>query len=63
MKNEIDRFLDGFIEAKKEALGGNTFGKFVRYDIPRAFFETSLLDDKEYLVYLRCSNGTFRLLE
>lgn len=62
MKNEIDRFLNGFIEAKKEAFGGNAFGKFVRNDIPRAIFETGLLDDKEYLVSGSVGTGNWAMI-
>ena len=62
MKNEINRFLNGFIEAKKEAFGGNAFGKFVRNDIPRAIFETGLLDDKEYLVSGSVGTGNWAMI-
>ncbi len=50
MRNEIDRFLSGFIEAKREAFGGNDFGKFVRNDIPKAIIDTGLVNNKEYIV-------------
>lgn len=62
MRNEIDRFLNGFIEAKKEAFGGNDFGKFVRNDIPKAIFETGLLDDKEYLVSGSVGTGNWAMI-
>ena len=50
MRNEIDRFLNGFIKAKESPLRGSDFGKFVRDDIRKAILDTGLVDENEYAV-------------
>ena len=62
MRNEIDRFLSGFIEAKREAFGGNDFGKFVRNDIPKAIIDTGLVNNKEYIVSGSVGTGNWAMI-
>lgn len=50
LKEVIDKFLNGYVDAKKEAFSGSPFGTFVRSEIPNAIYNTGLVDPQNYLI-------------
>ncbi len=50
MRDVIEKFMTGYAAAKRDAFSNHPFGKFVRNDIPAAFYNTGLIDSKSYLV-------------
>ena len=50
MRDEIRRFMQGFLEAKQQAFAGNSFGDFVRTEIPEVLYNTGFVNREEYQV-------------
>lgn len=50
MRDVIEKFMTGYAAAKRDTFSNHPFGKFVRNDIPAAFYNTGLIDSKGYLV-------------
>ncbi|WP_051209396.1 MrcB family domain-containing protein [Butyrivibrio sp. WCD3002] len=50
LREVIDKFLNGYVDAKKEAFSGSPFGTFVRSEIPNAIYNTGLVDPQNYLI-------------
>ena len=50
MREVIDKFLNGYVDAKKGAFTGNPFGTFVKSEIPNAIYNTGLVDPQSYLI-------------
>lgn len=50
MRDVIEKFMTGYAAAKRDTFSNHPFGKFVRNDIPAAFYNTGLIDSKDYLV-------------
>ena len=50
MREQIQRFMQGYPAAKRQELTDNPFGAFVRSEIPAAIYETGLVDQDKYLI-------------
>ncbi|SFQ07220.1 AAA domain (dynein-related subfamily) [Butyrivibrio proteoclasticus] len=50
LREVIDKFLNGYVDAKKGAFTGSPFGTFVRSEIPNAIYNTGLVDPQNYLI-------------
>ena len=50
LREVIEKFVNGYIEAKKSAFSGSPFGTFVRSEIPNAIYNTGLVDPQGYLI-------------
>ncbi len=50
LREVIDKFLNGYVEAKKGSFTGSPFGTFVRSEIPNAIYNTGLVDPQNYLI-------------
>ena len=50
LKEVIEKFVNGYVEAKKSAFSGSPFGTFVRSEIPNAIYNTGLVDPQGYLI-------------
>lgn len=46
----IEKFVNGYVEAKKSAFSGSPFGTFVRSEIPNVIYNTGLVDPQGYLI-------------
>ena len=50
MRDQISRFMQEFPEAKQQTFTGNSFGDFVRTEIPEVLYNTGFVNREEYLV-------------
>lgn len=50
MREQISRFMQEFPEAKQQTFAGNSFGDFVRTEIPEVLYNTGFVNREEYLV-------------
>ena len=50
LREVIEKFVNGYVDAKKSAFTGSPFGTFVRADIPNAIYDTKLVDPHNYLI-------------
>ena len=50
MRDQISRFMQEFPEAKQQTFAGNSFGDFVRTEIPEVLYNTGFVNREEYLV-------------
>ena len=62
MREVIDKFLNGYVEATREPFGNNAFGRFVRIDIPKAISSTGLVDDNRYLISAGVGVGNWAMV-
>ena len=60
--NAFSRFMNGYLDAKKQVFADNPFGTFVRSDIPSILYGTGLVDQKEYLVTGSVGQGNWALI-
>lgn len=59
LREVIDKFLNGYVDAKKEAFSGSPFGTFVRSEIPNAIYNTGLVDPQNYLITSSVGQGNW----
>ena len=59
MRDQISRFMQEFPEAKRQTFAGNSFGDFVRTEIPKVLYDTGLVNREEYLVKGSVGQGTW----
>lgn len=50
MREIIEKFMNGYKVAKGEAFANNSFGAFVRDDIPQAIFKLGIFDRSTYII-------------
>ncbi len=50
LRDALNKFLDEYIFAKQQVFKRNTFGEYVRSDIPRIMYNTGLVNPDKYLV-------------
>ena len=50
MRQEIEKFVNGYLNAKEENFSGSPFGTFVRNEIPMALYNTGIVDTDNYLI-------------
>ena len=50
MRDQMTRFMKEFPEAKQQTFAGNSFGDFVRTEIPEVLYNTGFVNREEYLV-------------
>ena len=59
MREQIQRFMQEFPQAKAQAFGNNPFGDFIRSDLPEKIYETNLVDRKKYLIEASPGKGNW----
>ena len=62
MREVIDRFLNEYITAKEQQFAGNSFGTFVRNDIPNAIYDTGIVDKEKYLITGSVGQGNWAMV-
>lgn len=62
MKEVLNKFMDGYLDAKKEPFGSTSFYQFLRDDIPATIYETGLVDKKDFLVSGRAGAGNWAMV-
>lgn len=62
MQKVIEKFLNGYTNAKNETFAGNSFGIFVRNEIPNVLYNTGLIDTEEYLVTGSVGQGNWAMI-
>lgn len=62
MREQIQRFMQECPVAKGQSFGNNPFGVFVRTDIPRALYETGLVDREKYLITASVGAGNWAMI-
>ena len=62
MKEVFDKFINEFLDAKKEPFGDNPYCDFIRKEIPSALYETGLIDNKKYQVTARPGSGVWAVV-
>ncbi|WP_051212347.1 MrcB family domain-containing protein [Butyrivibrio fibrisolvens] len=50
LREVIDKFINGYVDAKKGSFSGSPFGTFVRSEIPNAIYNTGIVDTQKYLI-------------
>ncbi len=61
-RTAIDKFLDSYVEAKKETFAGHPFGVFVRNEIPNVLYNTKLINPDEYLITGSVGQGNWAMI-
>ena len=50
MKQFIEKILNEYVPSKKQTFAGHPMGAFFRNEIPRAIYQTGIVDQKAYLI-------------
>lgn len=58
----INKFLNEYIDAKKERFANHPFGTFVRNKIPSALYSTQLVDSSRYLITGSVGQGNWAMV-
>lgn len=62
MRKELLRFMRDFSIAKTQPFSNNSFGTFVRSEIPQAIYKTDLLSQSQYLVTASVGAGNWAMI-
>ena len=62
LKKAIDKFLNGYVDAKKETFAGHPFGTFVRNEIPNVLYNTQLVNPDQYLITGSVGQGNWAMI-
>lgn len=62
LRKVIDKFLNGYVEAKKQTFAGHPFGTFVRNEIPNALYNTQLVNPGKYLITGSVGQGNWAMI-
>lgn len=62
LKDKIEKIINEYIQVKKEVFAGNSFGAFVRNDIPNAIYGTGIVDSTDYLVTGSVGQGNWAMV-
>ena len=62
LREVIDKFLNGYVDAKRGTFSGNPFGTFVRSEIPNAIYNTGLVDPHGYLITGSVGQGNWAMI-
>ena len=62
LKRTVDKFLNGYVEAKEQTFAGHPFGTFVRNEIPNALYSTQLINPDEYLITGSVGQGNWAMI-
>lgn len=62
MREEINKLLNNYIAAKNQSFAGSSFGTFIRYNIPKAMYETGLIPESTYHVSASAGQGNWAMV-
>ena len=62
MQETIEKLMRGYKTAKNEVFANNSFGEFVRNDIPAMFYKTGLIDKEKYLITGSVGQGNWAMV-
>lgn len=62
MRDQIQRFMQEYPEAKGQPFANNPFGIFVRNEIPQALYATGLVDREKYLITASVGAGNWAMI-
>ena len=62
MQKVIEKLLNGYTNVKNETFAGNSFGVFVRNEIPSALYNTRLINADQYLITGSVGQGNWAMI-